>query len=75
MTLNEYDAAGGQIKSDRHESEPDHDLPCEYMIRPKNKIAEFSGDRWPFSNVEPAVYGALGLFYTAEPKGGTAAAR
>lgn len=38
-------------------------LPSEFIIAPKDKIAVFSGDRWPFSNVEPAVYGALGLFY------------
>lgn len=38
-------------------------FPSEFMIIPKDKIATFSGDRWPFSNVEPAVYSALGLFY------------
>ena len=38
-------------------------LPTECIITPKEKIAEFSGEKWPFSNVEPAVYGALGLLY------------
>ncbi|MCL2707677.1 MAG: hypothetical protein FWF03_01030 [Defluviitaleaceae bacterium] len=37
--------------------------PDEFLIKPKHKIAGFSGDGWPFSNVEPAVYGALGLLY------------
>lgn len=39
------------------------DLPSEFIIAPKDKIAAFSGERWPYSNVEPAVYSALGLFY------------
>ncbi|MHB1484876.1 MAG: hypothetical protein ACYCYI_09455 [Saccharofermentanales bacterium] len=38
-------------------------LPPEFIIQPKDKIAEFSGEKWPFSNVEPAIYAALGLFY------------
>lgn len=40
----------------------DRALPAEYLLKPKDKIAEFNGEKWPFSNVEPAVYGALGLF-------------
>lgn len=39
------------------------DLPVECILRPKDRVAMFSGERWPYSNVEPAVYGALGLFY------------
>ncbi len=38
-------------------------LPPEYIIKPKDRIASFSGEKWPFSNVEPAVYSALGLLY------------
>lgn len=38
-------------------------LPPECVIKPKDKIAPFSGERWPYSNVEPAIYGALGLLY------------
>jgi hypothetical protein len=38
-------------------------LPSEYTITPKDKIGPFRGDSWPYSNVEPAVYSALGLFY------------
>ena len=38
-------------------------LPSESIIMPKDKIAVFNGDRWPYSNVEPAFYAALGLFY------------
>jgi len=38
-------------------------LPSEYIIKPKDRIAMFSGEKWPFSNVEPAVYSALGLLY------------
>ncbi|MCL1909955.1 MAG: GNAT family N-acetyltransferase, partial [Kiritimatiellaeota bacterium] len=37
--------------------------PAEFVIKPKEKIAAFSGNKWPFSNVEPAVYAALGLLY------------
>lgn len=44
-------------------NEQNQQLPSEFMITPKDKIAAFSGDRWPYSNVEPAVYAALGLFY------------
>lgn len=45
------------------ENRQNQQLPTEFIITSKDKIAAFSGDRWPFSNVEPAVYGALGLFY------------
>lgn len=38
-------------------------LPHEHIITPENDIAPFSGEAWPFSNVEPAVYSALGLLY------------
>ncbi|HBL84367.1 MAG: hypothetical protein A2Y17_04935 [Clostridiales bacterium GWF2_38_85] len=38
-------------------------LPSECIITPKEKIASFTGEKWPFSNVEPAVYSALGLLY------------
>ncbi|MHB1152609.1 MAG: hypothetical protein ACYCWE_06450 [Eubacteriales bacterium] len=51
------------IKENAAKNGQDLQLPSEYIIIPKDKIAAFSGDRWPFSNVEPAVYGALGLFY------------
>ncbi len=44
-------------------AEPGRGLPIEYLILPKDRVAPFSGDRWPYSNVEPAVYGALGLLY------------
>ncbi len=38
-------------------------LPPEFILKPKDQIASFSGEKWPYSNVEPAVYAALGLFY------------
>lgn len=38
-------------------------LPPEFILRPKDRIASFSGEKWPYSNTEPAVYAALGLFY------------
>lgn len=38
-------------------------LPSECILKPKDRIAPFSGAKWPYSNVEPAVYGMLGLFY------------
>lgn len=41
----------------------DLNLPSEFIISPKDKVADFSGDRWPYSNVEPAIYPVLGLFY------------
>lgn len=44
-------------------NEQDLNLPSESIIMTKDKIAAFSGDRWPYSNVEPAFYAALGLFY------------
>lgn len=44
-------------------NEQNLNLPSECIITPKDKIAVFSGSRWPYSNVEPAVYSALGLFY------------
>jgi hypothetical protein len=39
------------------------DLPSECVVRPRDRVAPFSGEKWPYSNVEPAVYAALGLFY------------
>ncbi|MCL2700983.1 MAG: hypothetical protein FWE88_04750 [Phycisphaerae bacterium] len=41
----------------------DANLPSQFLIAPKDTIAAFHGEQWPFSNVEPAIYGALGLFY------------
>ena len=38
-------------------------VPTEFVGKPKGDVAAFSGARWPFSNVEPAVYAAAGLFY------------
>lgn len=44
-------------------SEKSKQLPYECVIKPKDVIASFSGEKWPFSNVEPAVFSALGLLY------------
>ena len=38
-------------------------IPERFTLAPKEKIADFSGERWPFSNVSSAVTQALGLFY------------
>lgn len=38
-------------------------LPPEFILTPKDRIAKFSGEKWPYSNTEPAIYAALGLFY------------
>ncbi len=43
-------------------------LPPEHIIAPKEKIAAFSGAKWPYNNVEPAVYAALGLLYARTEK-------
>lgn len=32
-------------------------------ITPRQKAAGFTGANWPYSNVEPAMFAALGLFY------------
>ena len=46
----------------------------EFLIAPKDKIEPFSGERWPYSNVKPAVYASLGLLYGKTEKRGTAGA-
>ncbi len=42
----------------------------EFIIKPARKIEAFSGEAWPFSNVKPAVYAALGLLYGKTKKVG-----
>jgi len=38
-------------------------LPGRYRIEPKERIAAYSGARWPFSNVDSAMLQAAGLLY------------
>ena len=38
-------------------------LPERYLISPKEKTADFNGEKWPFSNVLSAMLSAAGLLY------------
>jgi hypothetical protein len=38
-------------------------FPESFTIKPKMKIADYSGETWPHSNTMPAMLAALGLFY------------
>ena len=37
--------------------------PSRYILQPKGNIAQYSGDKWPFSNVFSAMLQAAGLLY------------
>lgn len=49
-------------------------VPNEFIIKPVSSIEAFSGEAWPFSNVKPAVYAALGLLYGKTEKVGNTGA-
>lgn len=40
--------------------------PSQYRIKPKNKIAAYTGAGWPHSNAYPAMFAAISLFYGKE---------